>query len=371
MNPGDYTLVNPDTVETPCLLAFPAAIHRNIDRMAEQLGGLKRIRPHIKTHKCNQVVRLLMGRGIDKFKCALVSEARLLIECGATDILLAYPVVGPAAGRLASLLAEHRDARVMVTVDDAGSAAALNEACRRYDRPVDVLVDLDVGMHRTGVHPSEATALARAVREMSHLRLRGLHAYDGHIRDNDLSIRRKAVETAMSEPLRLKHEWAALGFVEGPLLLSTSGTLSFVVAKDIDGIDEVSPGTWVFWDVAYDEIDGHRFDFAGLVASRVISRPTPDTVTLDAGSKGLSRDITGPPLVINRPGLVPDRANEEHQVCRWRGDGPAPSIGEVVLLAPRHICTTVYLYGHFHVVENGRIVDRWPILCRHGDEGAV
>jgi D-serine deaminase-like pyridoxal phosphate-dependent protein len=368
MTIADYRLVNPPAIETPCLLAFPAIIHRDVDRMAELLGGLGRIRPHIKTHKCKEVVRLLMGRGIDKFKCALVSEAQLLIECGVADIMLAYPLVGPAVWRLTSLLAEHRHANVMVTVDDAGSAAALNEACKRYDRPVDVLIDLDVGMHRTGVAASGATALAEAVRSMSHLRLRGIHAYDGHIRDSDLTARRKAVEAAMSEPLRLKKEWTARGLMDGPLMLSTSGTLSFIIAKDLDGIDEVTPGTWVFWDVTYDEIDGHRFDFAALVASRVVSRPAPDTVTLDAGSKGISRDIAGAPLVVNRPGLVPVRANEEHQVCEWKGDGPAPSIGEVVLFAPRHVCTTIYQYSHLHVVENGQIVDRWPILCRHGDD---
>ncbi len=368
MTASEYELANPDALQTPCLLAFPAIIRRNVDRMAALLGGLGRLRPHIKTHKCKQVVQLLMDRGIDKCKCASVDEVRLLIDCGVRDIQLAYPLVGPSTLRLAGLAAEHRDVDILVTVDDAGAAGALNDACRQHGCTVGVLIDLDVGLHRTGIAPGPgADALAREVAGMSHLRLRGLHAYDGQIRERDVDARRPLVEAAMAEPLEMKRRLAAEGLCDGPPVLSTSGTLSFIVAKDIDGIDELTPGTWVFWDATYDEIDGSRFEYAALVASRVVSRPTANRLTLDAGSKGISRDIPGSPVVIDRPGLVLGHANEEHQPCEWQGDGPPPAIGEVVLLAPRHICTTVYLYSQFHVVEGGEVVDRWPIACRHGN----
>ncbi len=368
MDASVYDIRDPASLPTPSLLLFPSVLHANIDRMASLVGDLGRLRPHIKTHKCRQVVRLLMERGIRKFKCASVDEVRLLIESGSTDIMLAYPMVGPNARRLAALLAEFPQSNVIVTADDAQAAAELNEACRNLARPVDVLIDLDVGMHRTGIAPDQtAEFLAQAILRLSHLRLRGLHAYDGHIRDNDLPTRQRNVQAAMSEALRIKDRWTAQGLCDGPVFLSTSGSLSFIAAKDIDGIDELTPGTWLFWDGAYDEIDGHRFDFAALVASRVISRPTPDTVSLDAGSKGISRDVPGQPLVMNRPGLIPERASEEHQVCRWTGQGPEPRLGEMVLFAPRHVCTTIYLYSHFSVCEGGRVIDHWPILCRHGN----
>lgn len=369
MTENAYRLIEPAVVHTPCLLVYPEVVGRNVDRMSGILGGLERIRPHIKTHKCKQVVKLLMGRGIGKFKCASVAEVRMLIECGAGDIQLAYPLVGPAIRSLALLLAEHRDAGVSVTVDDPGSAAALNDACKEHDRSVDVLIDVDAGMHRTGIEPGPAAdELARTVAGMSHLRLIGLHAYDGHIRKSDVEARRPEVEAAMAGPLEMKQRLAADGLCDGAPILSTSGTLSFIVAKDIDGIDELTPGSWVFWDGAYNEIDGPRFEFAALVASRVVCRPGGNRLTLDAGSKGISRDIPGPPIVIDCPGLVPGHANEEHQQCEWRGDGPVPEIGRVILFVPRHVCTTFYLYSHVSVVEGGRIVDRWPILCRHGDE---
>ncbi|MBN1345814.1 MAG: alanine racemase [Phycisphaerae bacterium] len=368
MSTDDYFLVNPDDLQTPALLVFPAVIHRNVDRMSSLLGGLDRIRPHIKTHKCKQVIRLLMGRGVSRFKCALVSEARLLIESGARDIQLAYPLVGPAVDRLAELVAEAEGVAVQVTVDDIGSARALEEAFERHDRTIDVLIDLDAGMHRTGIAPGPgAEALARAITAMPHLRLRGFHAYDGHIRESDVDARRPLVAAAMAEPLRMKRWLDGEGLCEGPARLSTSGTLSFIVAKDIDEIDEVTPGTWVFWDGAYNEIDGARFEFGGLVASRVVCRPGGNRLTLDAGSKGVSRDLPGPPIVVNRPGLVLGPASEEHQTAEWIGEGSVPEIGEVILLAPRHICTTVYLYSHFQVVEGGRVVDRWPIECQHGE----
>ncbi len=352
------------------MLVFPGVLKRNIDRMEGLVGDLTRLRPHIKTHKCRQVVELLMRRGIAKFKCASVDEVRLLMEAGARSIQLAYPLVGPAVEQLARVLSDQADHGVQVTVDALGPAEELNRACQAHDVRVDILIDLDVGMHRTGIQPGpDAMALAEAVAGMPHLRLRGLHAYDGHIRDSDVDARRPLVEQAMAGPLEMKRELAARGWVEGDPLLSTSGTLSFLVAKDIDGIDELTPGTWVFWDVTYNEIDGPRFEYAALVASRVICRPGGDRLTLDAGSKGVSRDIPGPPEVIDRPGLVLTKANEEHQQAEWKGEGPMPEIGEVVLLAPRHVCTTFYLYSHVHVVQEGRIVDRWPIECRHGDAG--
>lgn len=350
------------------MLIYPHVLRRNVSRMIELLGGVGRLRPHIKTHKCKEVIGLLMSRGIGKFKCASVAEVGLLIDSGARDIQLAYPLVGPAVRALVDLLARHRQVDVLVTVDDVGSARELNDACKAYDRPVSVLIDLDVGLHRTGIAPGPAAdELARAVARMSHVRLRGLHAYDGHIRESDVDARRPLVEAAMAGPVRMKQWLAAEGLCDGPPVLSTSGTLSFIVAKDIEDIDELTPGTWVFWDGVYNEIDGPRFEFAGLVAGRVVSHPGGNHLTLDAGSKGISRDIPGPPVVIDCPGLVPEHAHEEHQSCRWQGDGPMPPIGRVVLFAPRHICTTVYLYSHFHVVENGEIVDRWPIVCRHGD----
>ncbi len=364
-----YALPAMDSVQTPCLVVFPSVIHRNVDRMAELLGGLRRLRPHIKTHKCREVIALLMARGIDKFKCASIAEVRMLIECGVRDIQLAYPLIGPGVDRLAALLDEHRDATVSVTVDDGVAAGMLNEACRRRDRPVDVLIDLDVGMHRTGIEPGPAAdALAMAVAKMSHLRLRGLHAYDGHIRERAVEDRRPLVEAAMTGPLEMKRRLRDSGLVEGQPTLSTSGTLTFIVAKDFEGIDEVTPGTWVFWDVTYNEIDGPRFEYAALVASRVVSRPCREGVTLDAGSKGVSRDIPGDPVVIGTQGLRLGHANEEHQPCQWDGDGPRPAIGDVVLLAPRHVCTTFYLYSHGLAVEEGRVVGRWTVGCRHGDD---
>lgn len=363
-----YRLEATDSVQTPYLLVYPSVIHRNVDRMAEILGGLERLRPHIKTHKCRQVVQLLMSRGINKFKCASVEEVRLLIGCGVQDIQLAYPLVGPHVERLAELLARHPDVTVTVTVDDDVSAGMLNEACRRHDRPVDVLIDLDVGMHRTGIEPGPmADELAMTVAKMSHLRLRGLHAYDGHIRERAVEDRRPLVEAAMAGPLAMKQRLGESGVVDGEPVLSTSGTLTFIVAKDIVGIDELTPGTWVFWDVTYNEIDGPRFAYAALVASRVVCRPGRSGVTLDAGSKGISRDIPGLPEVIGTDGLDLGHPNEEHQPCQWQGDGPRPEIGDVVLLAPRHVCTTFYLYSHCGVVEDGRVVDHWPIVCRHGD----
>src|SRR5438445_9669770 len=94
---------NAGEVPSPALLLYPDRVRENIRRMIRIAGGTKRLRPHIKTHKLAEVVRMQLEAGITKYKCATIAEAEMAAGAGAQDILLAYPIVGPNVTRLLEL----------------------------------------------------------------------------------------------------------------------------------------------------------------------------------------------------------------------------------------------------------------------------
>ena len=98
-----HEVVNVREVASPALLVYPDRIEENIRRMIQIAGGTERLRPHVKTHKLAEVIRIQMEHGIGKFKCATVAEAEMTASCNAEDVLLAYQPVGPNVERLVRL----------------------------------------------------------------------------------------------------------------------------------------------------------------------------------------------------------------------------------------------------------------------------
>src|SRR5512137_2584181 len=138
-----YRIRNVDTLPSPALVFYEAKIRKNIARMGEILGGFGRLRPHIKTHKCREILRLQMAAGIDRVKCATPKEVRLAAEEGVRDILLAYPIVGPLAAQVARLQKEFSGARLLVLVDDPAQVAPLARACEAGGVNLGALVDVN------------------------------------------------------------------------------------------------------------------------------------------------------------------------------------------------------------------------------------
>src|SRR5690349_16420189 len=162
-------------------------------------GGVERLRPHIKTHKLPEVLRMQMGQGITKFKCATIAEAEMAAACGAPDVLLAYQPVGPGVRRLIQLVKAFPQTRFSVIADDTEAIRVLSEAAVAAGPAgarglpatrLEVLLDVDCGQHRTGVEPGpRAVELYRLIASLPGLKPGGLHAYDGHIHDSDAVVR--------------------------------------------------------------------------------------------------------------------------------------------------------------------------------------
>jgi D-serine deaminase-like pyridoxal phosphate-dependent protein len=241
-----YRIANEDEVASPALLVYPERIADNIVRMITAAGGAERLRPHVKTHKMPDVIRMEIERGITKFKVATIAEAEMTAAAGGLDVLLAYPVVGPAARRLARLAATHPRTTFRAITDSAVGIDGLAAAATAADVTLDVLLDLDVGFGRTGIRPGpDAAALYRRIAAAPNLTAGGLHAYDGHLRDADHGRLVAATEAAFTPVWSLRSELRAAGFAVPRTVVSGTPTFAILAARDDV---EVGAGTTVLWD---------------------------------------------------------------------------------------------------------------------------
>ncbi|HEY1860033.1 MAG TPA: alanine racemase, partial [Gemmataceae bacterium] len=189
-----YVLNDTENIYSPALVFFKDLIRRNLEVALAIAKKPERMRPHVKTHKTREIVRIELDAGITKHKCATLAEAEMLAGCGVKDVLLAYPLVGPNCQRMAKLVRAYPDCRFLVTADDLGAAQELSHALQVAEVTVEVLLDIDPGQHRTGVAPGPAAAtLYDQISRLPGLKPGGLHVYDGHQHQEDPAEREKAV----------------------------------------------------------------------------------------------------------------------------------------------------------------------------------
>lgn len=363
---GDYTIVDAKDIPTPALLVYRDAVARNIKAIGDLLGGYARLRPHVKTHKMSQVARMEMAAGISKFKCATPKEAAMLAAVGARDILISYHIVGATIQRVIDLKKSYPDIDLKIIADDTASIRALSGACAASGVEIGVMVDINTGMNRTGALPGEpCLVLARQIADMPGLSFAGLHAYDGHVGGPDAQVRKQTALEAIEKAIATRQCIERAGLAV-PVLVA-SGSPGFEHTRNSPGVDEVSPGTWIFWDTGYGDHIDSPFCWAALVLSSVISTTGPDLITLDAGSKAIAPDTPAPHFrVLGLPENIEFvRRNEEHQLLRLPKGTPRPNVGDQFYLVPRHVCTTINMWDEAHVIdESGRFVEIWPVDAR-------
>lgn len=199
-----YNVENLDALRTPCLLVYPDRIAENIDRLIEGVKDMAQLRPHVKTHKSVNVTEMLLAKGIRQFKCATLKEALMLAKTGAPDILLAYPVTGPTIPAWLDLISMFPNSRFACLVDSPEGVDELDTLAAKEGRLLDVYLDLNVGMNRTGVRIRDSVGLAGLIRKKRNLDLIGLHAYDGHLLGKSFQEREVACDAIMRQVFDLK-----------------------------------------------------------------------------------------------------------------------------------------------------------------------
>jgi D-serine deaminase-like pyridoxal phosphate-dependent protein len=362
-----FTVADPSQIPSPALLFSLEAIRHNIFRMIQRAGGPERLRPHVKTHKTRQIVRMQRDAGVVKHKAATIAEAEMLAQEAVSEVLLAYPLVGPAARRFAKLVRTYPECRFLTTVDHPDLAEGLSQALVNENVAVEVLLDVDVGQHRTGLPVGEAAfSLYGKIHQYPGLTLGGLHVYDGHNHQSSIGDREAAALPPFERVLEFRDRLLDAGLPVPRIVLGGTPTFPVYSKVTLPGV-ELSPGTCVLSDHGYGTkyLDMGDFSPAALVLTRVISKPTATRLTLDMGHKSVAGD---PPMGKRARIMEIDDAeqvlhNEEHLVIETP-QAASFRLGDVLYAMPTHICPTCALHQEAIVIENGAVVDVWPIAAR-------
>ncbi len=376
---------------TPQVLVDRARLLANIDRMQAHADAHRvRLRPHAKTHKIPAVARWQMDRGAVGICCAKIGEADVFAEAGIEDIRLPYPVNPRNASRLLALMDR---CRVSIIVDHPAVARGWSEVMRAAGRSLDVLIKVDVGSHRCGIDPAPPGGLnfVRLVSALPGLRLRGVLSHAGHGYGADSEPALAAVAHEEAEMLRgLADEARRDGISIEEISVGATPTARFSVAEP--GVTELRPGTYVYFDrtqVAFGAARLH--DCALTVLAMVVSKPAPNRIVLDCGSKTLTSD---PPHGYVHPGaaaapgapqvhpsgfgavfadldatsiagdLAIERLSEEHAVVTAGSRSTPLEPGDLVRVLPNHACPVSNLVDCVRLVEGREVVETLAVAAR-------
>jgi D-threonine aldolase len=357
-----YEIDNLDEYDSPALFIYPARIQNNIRRLLENIPA-ENLRPHVKTNKTAEVCQMMMEAGILKFKAATVAEAEMLAMIQAPDVLLAYPPTGPKIKRLIRLIKKYPGTKFSCLVDHMQTAETISLLFTSSGLKADVYIDLNLGMNRTGIRPENALELYNQIISLPSMQVKGLHAYDGNIRDRDLAIRTEKCQLAFAPVLSLKRTLEKSAGHPFTLIAGGSPT-SFI--HGASGDRECSPGTFVFWDKGYTEgLPEQPFEWAAILVCRVISIPSAEMICVDLGYKSVASENPQPRVYfLNAPEAIPISHSEEHLVLNV-SDSSLYKPGDVLYGVPWHICPTVALYDKVYVVENNHVTGFWKVAARN------
>jgi 3-hydroxy-D-aspartate aldolase len=355
-------------LNTPVLVLDRAALTRNISRMAEFAASKGvALRPHAKTHKSADIARMQLAAGAAGICCAKLGEAEVLAEHDIGDILITSPVVpAPAIRRLVTLNA--RIPHLKVVVDSPANVAELSAAMG--DAKLEIIIDIDPGIHRTGVASADTAAqLLRRIRDTPNLVYKGVQYYCGlqqHITTFDARRAATIERTQYLESIvsRLAAERGT------PEILTGGGTGTHRIDAELGVLNEWQVGSYVFMDHQYAECDlggqsSQPFEYALFVESRVVSANTIGLATIDAGFKSLSTDGGTPDLISGAPHTTGFLFMGDEHGAIFDAEGKHGwQINALVRLAVPHCDPTVNLYDYYHVVDDETLVDIWPVTAR-------
>ncbi|NQU69677.1 MAG: DSD1 family PLP-dependent enzyme [Rhodospirillales bacterium] len=356
-----------EELDTPVLLVDAGALERNITAMQDIAAATGvAYRPHSKTHKSPIIANMQLDAGAVGVCCAKLGEAEIMAASGIPDILITSQVVG--RNKLVRLVQAAQNANIMVVADNEDNISDLSSAAQTAGKPMDVLIEVDVGQGRCGVPPGpEATRLARLIGETKWLRFRGLQGYQGLIQmtadfhDREAQVR-LALEKLMETADHLKRNNIEVDILTG------GGSGSSVIDTALGGYTELQPGSYVFMDSRYRSTQwpggaATPFENSLTILGTVISRPATDRAIVDVGYKAASSD-GGPIVPLGYENAAFTFAGDEHGQLFFPGGTCPLALGDKVTFLPSHCDTTVNLYDRYIVTRDGTVEDVWEIAAR-------
>ncbi len=362
---------------TPSVLIEQSRLARNIDRMQAAVDATGRaLRPHAKTHKSVAIARQQLTRGARGITCAKLGEAEIFAAAGLEDIRIAYPLNPVNIDRVLALVER---TRLSFIVDNPAVAGEWSARLAAAGRLVDVLVKVDVGLHRCGIDPGapDAAAFIARVANLPGLRFRGLLSHAGHAyaaaspgEVQAIAQLEGAVLTSLAEQVR------TLGVQVDEISVGATPTARFSAV--VDGITELRPGNYVYYDRMQVALGSASWDDCALtVLARVVTTHGSDRIILDCGSKTLSSDLVRGPgpqpghgivfdaldSVTPDPSLVIERLSEEHAVVRSSRPSRLKP-GDLVRVVPNHSCVVSNLVDDVWLVDGAGIVEQLEVSAR-------
>jgi D-serine deaminase-like pyridoxal phosphate-dependent protein len=363
------------SLRTPVVLVDSSRVKRNIDRaqaIADRLGV--HLRPHAKTHKSPEIARWQIDRGAVGICCAKLGEAEVFADAGIADIRLPFPVNPSNASRVVALMER---ASMSIIVDHLGVSRAWSDAMLHAGKTLDVLVKVDVGFHRCGIQPDERSAdFVKAVASLEGLRLRGLLSHAGHsyLATSNDELHAIAVHE-IELLLNVQDRCTRAGIAIDELSVGSTPTLRFNAS--LSGPTELRPGNYVYFDRTQVGLGSATLEDCALtVLAAVVSKPAPDRIILDCGSKTLTSDTArgfsaqpGYGAVLTRDGtgidgdLVIERLSEEHATVRAAAGTPLEP-GDRVHILPNHSCVVANMVDDARLVEGDDVIGALAVSAR-------
>jgi len=363
MDRNAYILEDTGDLISPSLIYYKDIIFENTKRIIEMAGGAERLWPHVKSHKTAEMIRMQIALGIDRFKCATIAEAEMTSEAGGSHIILAYPLVGPNISRFIHLVKDHPQIVYYAIGDDFDCLAALAKETLEAGINMNVLIDVDIGMHRTGVSLETLESFYVRVSSLKGITLKGLHCYDGHCLDREFTRRKAKTEESDRYLLQILKSLREKGYDCETLVMG--GSPSFP-CRTGNADFYLSPGTIFIGDWAYySKLPDLAFTPGAALFSRVVSRQSGNTFTIDLGSKGIAADPVGVRgIIAGLEEASPLLQSEEHWVFSLPSGIAAPPIGSGLYVIPTHICPTSALYSEIQAASGGKITEQWKVRAR-------
>jgi D-serine deaminase-like pyridoxal phosphate-dependent protein len=349
-------------LDTPALVLDLAAMERNIQRMASTMhaAGVG-WRPHTKAIKVPALAHKLLDAGALGVTCAKVGEAQVMAAAGIRDILIANQVVGEA--KIERLMDVLPQADVIVAADNVDNVRQLDRAASARGARLRVVVEVDIGMHRAGVAPGEATVdLARTIAACPALRFAGVFGWEGQtVRIADPETKQQAIRQSVGLLTDTAERCRAAGLPVD--IVSCGGTGTYQLTARLPGITELQAGGGIFCDVYYHDAMHVDHEYALTVLASVTSRPVPTRIICDAGKKTMSSDAAMPrPLIA--PPVTSMGLSAEHTAIELAEPDTTLAVGDKIEFIVGYSDTTTMLHDEIYGVRNGQVEEIWPILGR-------
>lgn len=371
VDPLGIKTMNISTLKTPAFLVDLPQLRTNAEKMlarAKQQGV--KFRPHVKTHKVAQLARIQHGGSVGPITVSTLAEAHVFAKAGFTDITYAVPMAEAKLNEAFELTA--LGVRLNLLLDGVEGAIAVERFAKVQNIRANVFLKVDCGYHRAGVDPTQDSSvqLAKFLADSPHIDFLGVLTHAGHSYAATSVQEIRSIAAAERDILvSFADKAAKAGAVCREISAGSTPTCSH--AENWQDVTEIRPGNYIFFDKFQADIGSCALDDCSVsVLTRVISHhPERNQFLVDAGALALSKDAgathlgreVGYGAVIGYPDLFVESLSQEHGIIRdRRGDKKnGLKVGSLLKIIPNHSCLSAALFETFHVVENGKLIDKW------------